>query len=510
MSDFTFSLEEIARATNALVLQGDPACRVKSFDVDSRRIESGALFVALKGERTDGHNFVMDAAVRGAAGAIICFGFNGFHTLPDSFALLSVADSQKALEALGALWRRKSESAVVAITGSVGKTTARNILCHVLSGRYKTLASPENWNTEIGLPLTLAKLTGDTEVAVVEMAMRGRGQIKLLSNVARPNHAVITNAAKSHLGVLGSPEEIVKAKLEVVSGLSAKGSLWLNADDKAFLEFLSDKLSGDERRKILDYNGEVRSFSIMDKGDVRVSDVTLSGLLGSTFVLGLPDSRARVDFPLLGKGAVACAAAVAGAAWKLGLCAEEIADRMATSPAEPGRLYPIDTLMVTIIDDSYNAGPEAVLNGIAVLKSVKVFDELPIGVVLGDMLELGDATESEHERIGRSLAALEPDLAVVAGRYADCTLKGIGGEPGWLSVLRMSDSEDYGEVFAQRVFDAVDGWMNEYGRARDAFHPGNPCNPVVLVKASNALGFGRVVAKMVNKFGVREGGENYA
>lgn len=509
VSDFAISVEEIAHVTNALVLQGDPALRVKTFDVDSRRIKGGELFVALLGERTDGHKFVMDAAEKGAAGAVICFGFNGFHTLPENFALLSVADSQKALETLGALWRRKSNATVVAITGSVGKTTARNILAHVLCGKYKTLASPENWNTEIGVPLLLAKLTGETEAVVVEMAMRGRGQIKLLSNIARPTHAVIVNVHKSHIGILGSEEEILRAKLEIASGLNAKGSLWLNADDKELFKLLDDSLPDEERRNYLDYNGEIKTFSIQGNGDVSVSDITLSGLLGSTFVLTLPDSRARVDFPLMGKGAISCAAAVAGVASKMGFSAEEIADRMSTAPAEPGRLFPVDTLRATLIDDSYNAGPEAVLNGIAVLKSVQLLDQLPVGIVFGDMLELGEVSAVEHERIGRSIASLKPDFAVIAGKLTSAVVKGIGGKPDWLSVVELGDSQDYGDEFVERVFESVNSAAGNFGKANDPFDPSNPCNPVILIKASNAVGFSKVVSMLVKEFGKREGGGAY-
>ncbi len=507
--NFAFSVEEVAKATKALVMQGDPGLRVKTFEVDSRKIAGGELFVALKGERTDGHKFVMDAAERGAAGAVICFGFNGFHSLPEKFALLSVADSQKALESLGALWRKKSGAAVVAVTGSVGKTTARNILAHVLSAKYKTLASPENWNTEIGVPLTLARIKEDTEAVVVEMAMRGRGQIKLLSSIARPNHAAITNIRKAHIGILGSENEILRAKLEVASGLSAKGSLWLNRDDKEIRNLISGELTDEERREFFDYNGEIRTFSVQSGADATVSDITLSGLLGSTFVLTLPDSRARVDFPLMGKGAISCAAAAAGIAWKMGMGAEEIADRMMTAPAEPGRLFPIDMLRATVIDDSYNSGPDAVLNGIAVLKSVKLLDQLPVGVVIGDMLELGDAEAEEHERIGRSIAALEPDFAIIAGRNTSHIIRGIGGKPDWLRIIALGESEEYSEGFAEKVFAETERAIAEFGDASDAFHPGNPCNPVVLVKASNAVGFGRVVSKLAIEFGVRgEGGAN--
>lgn len=482
MHRLSYAVEELCTELNATLIKGDPHACVCSFDIDSRRISAESLFIATMGEKTDGHNYLSDAHRRGAIGAIVETECSCVDIADDKFAILKVESSRKALEKLGSLWRNRSEAVVIGITGSVGKTTAKNILSHVLCARFDVLNTPANWNTEIGVPLTLGKLTCETEIAVIEMAMRGRGQIALLSNIARPDQATITNVRSVHLELLGSSDEIVKAKLEITSGLSEKGTLWLNHDEPTFSLLSSLPHATDDFAKRIGYEGEIRLFSTEGNADVVAHDIQLAGLMGSTFELVLPDSRARVDFPLLGKGAVACVAAVAGAAWKTGMDAQEIAHRLASLGTESGRLERKDTDLAVIIDDCYNASTDSVLNALGMLRSVQVFDRMPVALVLGDMLELGYAVKEEHMRVGRAVAALEPAFAIFAGDYADDYASGLSRDNGLCYSTVQNDTERYAEKFISEL-------IVETHRMLLA----TPERKVLLIKGSRSVGLDRLV-----------------
>ena len=492
MRGLGFTFAELAKALCAEHLRGDTDARVSAFDVDSRRITPGQLFVALKGERTDGHRFVAEAAAKGAYGAVVSERLDTFGEIPERFSLLYVPDTQRALEKLGSMWRGSSDTAVIGITGSVGKTTAKNILAHILGDRFDVLKSPANWNTEIGVPLTFALIKPETEVVVIEMAMRGRGQIARLSDIARPNHAVITNVRLAHLELLGSRDEITKAKLEIVRGLEAQGSFWINRDEKVLAGFIGHNGNRRDTEKYLGFSGEIRSFSLKGDADVYASDIELAGLEGSKFELVLPDSRARVNFPLLGKGAIAGAVSVAGIAWKLGLDASEISSRLSTLESERGRLYRIDKDDLIVVDDSYNAGPDSVLNALGVARSIQIYDGLPVGLVIGDMLELGISSRAEHERIGRSIAALNPAFAVIAGDFTEDVMRGLSDAPFPISRITPDDASNYDDRF-------IDGIVKS-----TASHISGISGRIVLfVKGSRSLRLERIV----NEFAVRSDDE---
>lgn len=446
-----------------------------------------SLFIAMPGTQTDGHRFIADARERGAVGAII----ESDDAMPQredgAFSILKVSSSQKALEKLGSLWRRQSDAVVIGITGSVGKTTAKNILTHVLSDRFDVLNTPANWNTEIGVPLTLGKLTNNTEIVVIEMAMRGRGQIALLSDIVRPDQAIITNVRGAHVELLGSRDEIVQAKLEIISGLSDTGTLWLNHDEPVFSMLSTMPHAADDFAKRIGFEGEIHTFSTEGNADVNIHDIQLAGLMGSTFELVLPDSHARVDFPLLGKGAVACTAAVAGSAWKTGMDAQEIAHRLSTLAPEPGRLARRDTDLAVIIDDCYNAGPDSVLNALGMLRSVQVFDKMPVAVVLGDMLELGDVASEEHERVGRAVAALSPAFAVFTGAHSGDYARGLTMGIEFQYSTIECDSGQYGDDFIESVAKETRNRLLA-----------TPQRKVLLVKGSRSVGLDRLVRYLIS------------
>ncbi|MFN3650021.1 MAG: UDP-N-acetylmuramoyl-tripeptide--D-alanyl-D-alanine ligase [Armatimonadota bacterium] len=381
---------------------------------DSRKVQAGFLFFALEGERVDGHRFVPQVLAEGAAAAVVRAGY----TPPADLAgpLLEVPDPVLALGELGLWHRNRHPVRVVAVTGSVGKTTTKDLVAAVLGQQFRTLKSPGNYNTEIGLPLALLELRPEHEAAVVELSMRGPGQIAYLARLARPEAAIITNIGLSHLELLGSQDAIAAAKGEVLDFLPTRGAAILPADD-AYFETLRGRLLPDVR---------CIAFGEQSRGGEQVSGSYFgpsapptgrgtNGALGSRFALhprGKPTQRAWM--PLLGRHNMrnALAAAAAGAALGItwariarGLAQAEISGmRMETHRLSDGSL---------ILDDAYNASsPEAMFGALEVLREV---DGLRRTAVLGSMLELGPASEDAHRRVGEAVAAHPPGFLVTVG-----------------------------------------------------------------------------------------------
>jgi len=406
MLDYPLSL--LARVLDAR-LQGDGEAVIRDVAVDSRKVKPGDLFVALPGERVDGHRFVRQALAQGAVAALV-----NPHRLPaearSDLPLLQVADPLLALGALGAWHRNRFPVRVIAVTGSVGKTTTKDFVAGVLAQRYRTLKSPGNLNTEIGLPLTLLRLEPRHQALVVELAMRGPGQIRALARLARPEAAVITNIGLSHIEVLGSQQAIAAAKAEVLDFLPAGGMAVLNADDAHF-DFL--------RSRVPSWAG-VTSFGFHTRADVTGhyggvrTGVGRSATSGTRLTLYRERASPQsLTLPLLGRhnAGNALAAAAVGAAF--GVSAKAVGRGLERAEISGQRMSLRQTARGLILDDTYNASsPETMEAALAVLA------EVPGGrkvAVLGDMLELGRHAAPAHRRVGKAVAARPPDLLVTVG-----------------------------------------------------------------------------------------------
>ena len=417
----TLTLESVWKALGSGPWPDDPQWRFPLTEVvvDSRLAVEGSLFVALPGEHTDGHRFVGDAFQRGARAALVQTPVAGCENLAtgqrlDAHGRLStplcflVPDTQLALHKLAAYWRSLHPLVrVVGVTGSVGKTTTKELIAAVLKQRFATLKSPGNYNNEIGLPLTMLQLHPGVEWVVQEMGMYGLGEIAHLAHVARPQVGVVTNVGPTHLERLGSIERIAQAKAELVQALPADGLAILNGDDERVRNMAS-----------LTPAREVVCYGLNPNDDLWASDVQTRGLEGLRAAFHYQGQTVVAQLPLLGRHSVYAALPAVAVGLTQGLTWDEILAglrdtavqvrmktiRLVLRPASAGGVRD-----VTILDDTYNANPASMLAALEVLAELsgrKV-------AVLGGMLELGSLEQEGHCQVGRRTADVASVLVTV-------------------------------------------------------------------------------------------------
>lgn len=403
---------EVVRAIGAACRGAGTVDFFTAVCTDTRKIIPGCLFIALKGENFDGHRFCTEAVVKGAAAVVA-------ERLPEDFprdgCCLLVPDTLKAYQQIAREHRRNQKNLkVVAITGSNGKTGTKDLLAACLSVRYNVVKTEKNFNNEIGLPQTLLRVTGETDVAVVEMGMRGRGQIAELSAIAEPDIALVTNVGDNHLGLLGSREKIAEAKSEIVRDLQAKHYAVLNFDDPLVVKMRT--------------KAQIVTFGLGAGADVRAEAVEL-GARGSAFTYYSKRSGAfgRIEFSLLGIHNVMNALAAIAVADLLGLSAEEIRSALRTIKPEEQRQEILRFGDITVINDSYNASPASMAAGIATLVLLKEENKGRAIAVLADMLELGTASEEAHRRLGGIIAEAKIDLVIAYGNEMRSMVKYLVG-----------------------------------------------------------------------------------
>ncbi len=409
-----FTAEEAARAAEGALLAGTGlGASLTGVAADSRQVGPGDLFVAIRGERVDGHDFVPTAAQRGAAGVLVSR-VDPAWGLPPQVAVIQVDDPVRALGRLARYHRRRLPVRLTAITGSVGKTSTKDLTAAVLARRFRLLKSEGNLNTEVGLPLTLLRLTAETEAAVVEMGMRGLGQIQYLASLAEPQVGLITNIGRTHLELLGSEENIAWAKSELLEALPAEGLAILNDDDP-----WTPVVSGRSRARVLRYGWErVAAGDFPPAGsrpDVYAAGVRALGARGTSFRLFTPEGWAEVVLPLPGRHNVAnaLAAAAVGTAW--GLSPADIAAGLGEARISDKRMNVFQAGAVTILDDTYNASPVSTIAALEVLKGLEGRRRV---AVLGNMLELGEYAEEGHREVGLAAVRLGVDVLLTVGDLA--------------------------------------------------------------------------------------------
>ena len=374
------------------------AGEVKRFQrlvIDSRQVGRGDLFVALTSGRRDGHDFVPDALARGARGLVVQ---KTPAALPAAVALFLVSDTLAALQRLAAGHRDRRRTKVIGITGSLGKTTTKEITAAVLKTRYTVLKSEANYNNEIGLPLTLLGLTHQHQRAVLEMAMRAPGEIRALCEIARPEVGVVTNVGPTHLERLGSLEAIAGAKAELIESLPPRGFALLNADDPLVLA-MTDRTQA-----------QPLTYGASPKADVRATEIASRGLAGVAFRLHWQGESAVVKTSLPGRHIVPSALAAAAVALSDGLALSEVAAALAQAQVPLRIRVHRGREGSTILDDTYNASPASMAAALDLLA------EIPGRriAVLGDMKELGVAEREGHRAVGR-LAAETVDIIHTVG-----------------------------------------------------------------------------------------------
>ncbi|MGI6553219.1 MAG: UDP-N-acetylmuramoyl-tripeptide--D-alanyl-D-alanine ligase [Bacillota bacterium] len=400
-------LREVSQAIKATVLTGRLDRQVSGISIDSRTLRPGELFFALPGERVDGHRYVKQALAQGGAGAVVSqLDDSGEEGCPWAGTLLQVPDTLRALQQLACYWRDKCGVPVIGVTGSNGKTTTKDLIFSVLQERLPVLKTEGNLNTEIGLPLTLLRLKGWHQAAVLEMAMRGPGQIGFLCQMARPVVGVITNIGTAHFELLGSRENIARAKGELLEALPEGGLAVLNREDSGSL-FLGEKLQ--EKGTV-----QVLYYGFGADADLRAENLKKS-LEGVEFILDYRGQKQEVHLPLPGEHNVLNSLAAAAVGCHLGMTLPEIAGGLSRAIISEKRLEKRRGIGGSIIiNDTYNANPASVKASLGVL-SVASGRRI---AVLGDMRELGSLTEEGHREIGRYIVEKGIDYLLTVGELA--------------------------------------------------------------------------------------------
>ena len=457
----------VAAAMDATLLTGHPEERIDGFSIDSRTLSPGDLFFAIRGQRLDGHAFVAEAWHKGACGVVVSDATAAMAG-PSGPIVMFVRDTIAALQALGRHIRRASGARVVAITGSAGKTTTKELTAAVLARRYRVLRSTGNLNNHIGLPLSLLELRRVPEIAVVELGMSAPGEIRALVRIAEPDVRVWTNVAEVHSAFFPSLEAIADAKAELLDGATADVTVVANAADPRVMA----RVQGTAARVI--------TFGVDVAADVSASDVHDLGLQGSRATVETAIGRGEIHTALLGRGNLANALAAIAVGLRFRVPLSDAMAAIAAVGAAPHRGEVLRLRAgVTVVDDSYNSNPTALERALEPIRQ-DVHSGGKIAVV-GEMLELGDRAVSLHESCGQAAAR--------AGLRALIT---VGGEPA----RKLGEAA----VAAGMAQAAVTHCLSSDDAAELAARVVRP-GELVLVKGSRGIRTDRVVARLKAEFG---------
>jgi UDP-N-acetylmuramoyl-tripeptide--D-alanyl-D-alanine ligase len=409
----------------------DQESTAMGYSIDSRTVSPGDLFIALKGERFDAHDFVKAAFEAGAVAAIVQAG-SAVSAGPHN--LLYVDDTLRALQSLGAAARRVWGKPLVGVTGSAGKTTTKEILAHLLKMRYRVMKSSGNLNNHIGLPLQLLKLEPEHDVAVVEMGMNHAGEIRVLGNLAHHDLAVVTSVGPVHLEFFNSVADIARAKYEIIETLHAGGVAILNADDEYVAQFGRD------------FKGKVVTFGLHRPADVSAQNVLLRGGEGSSFDLVVGGVIEQVNLPLVGEHNISNTLAATAAALERGVTPSQIAQALSTIQPVEKRGQVLYLGGATIINDCYNSNPRALNAMIDTLASIQAERRI---LVAGEMLELGKMSEKLHRECGRHAAKKKIDIVIGVHGMARALVEAASGAGAQAQYMEMP--EEAGERLAREL-----------------------------------------------------------
>ncbi|MBM62879.1 MAG: hypothetical protein CL484_08025 [Acidobacteria bacterium] len=393
------TLGEVARVVDGRQVMVGSETPINGFSIDSRSLAPGDLFVAIRGDRYDGHEFVSEAFARGACGALVSH--ESALGMPTGVGIV-VHDTLSAFQLLARYIRRISDARVVAITGSIGKTTTKELTAGLLEARYRVCRSRGNLNNAIGLPLSLLELRTRPEVAVVELGMNRSGEISRLVEISEPDVRVWTNVAEVHSEFFSSIESIADAKSEILEGASVDTTVVVNAEDRRIMTRLTD------------FPGQIETFGFGSEASVAAAEVEDRGLEGTRALIRTPVGSTMVSTPLLGRSNLSNVLAAMTVAVKFEVPLEAAAERVSKLQAAPhrGQVHHLQRGIV-LVDDSYNSNPLAVEAALVPLRR-----DLRRGrrvAVLGQMLELGKRSTALHRRVGFAAAEAGLGLLITVG-----------------------------------------------------------------------------------------------
>ena len=390
------SLAEIAEITNAET-NSTAEIFFERVTTDSRKISSGALFMALKGENFNGEDFAEESLNKGAAAVLVSRNFDK----DLDGVIIKVDDTLTAYRQIAGAWRNRFDIPVIAVTGSNGKTTTKDLTAAALNSFGHVQKTSGNFNNEVGVPMTLLGMNDETTAAVVEIGMRGLGQIESLAEVVRPTIGIITNVSEAHIELLGSIENIAKAKGELVEAIQSGGTIILNADNQYTAAMT----------KLVREGVNVITYGLENDADLNASDI-LIGSVATEFTLTYRGEAYDFEIPMLGRHNVSNALGAIAAGLTLGLSVEEIQRGISSLTTTKMRFEVIRRDGLTIVNDAYNASPASMR--VAIRTTSEVYNGRLIAV-LGDMLELGEIAERVHREIGAELVENKFDTLITLG-----------------------------------------------------------------------------------------------
>ncbi len=447
------TINDVINATGGTLLCGNPDEVISAVCTDSRNITPGSLFVPIAGENFDAHNFIPAVLTGGCVAAL-----TAKKVEPCDKTLIAVKDTRKALADLAAFYRQTFSIPFIAVTGSVGKTTVKELTAAVLSAKFNVLKTAGNFNNDIGLPLTLFRLENTHEAAITEMGMSGFGEIDLLAGIAKPDIGIVTNIGLSHIEKLGSQENIYKAKAELFSHVNPEGTVILNGDDPILAAHRSE------------ISQKTITVGLTPGCNLTAQNIKVTSD-GVSFTICSGKEQAEVTLQIPGEHNVINALLACAAGLCLGVSLDVAAAALANYVATDKRLQLIEMKGLTIINDCYNAAPasvEAALKVLCAHKGRKI-------AVLGDMKELGAYTETAHRTMGQQVADLGVDALFALGESAALAAQ-VAKEKGMEHVVACTQLETL----------TLSLWT--------FLQPGD----TVLIKGSRAMGLERVI-ELLNK-----------
>lgn len=471
-----YSVRELLLAVEGELIYGNEDSTVYDVKIDSRQVGLGDLFFAIKGENTDGHLYLGQVIEKGCRTLVVSdedkVPKEAFLGSQGDVNIIVVEDTLKALQKLAKNYLDGLNTvAKIGVTGSVGKTSTRDMLYYISSTKYKTGRNPKNYNNAIGLPLAILGLDIDTQVAVLEMGMEHKGEIETLVDIVRPDIGVITNVGVSHIENLGSREGILAAKLELTKNFDENSALIINGDNDMLGQVDFAKGYG-AKYDVVRVGEGIEPYS---RPDYKVSQIQDYGDKGIEYILTHKDKDYKVKLNVPGAHNSLNATLAIGAMSKIGISVEEAIEGLKGLVLTGNRLNVMVKGDVRVIDDTYNACPASIISAVNTLMATKVLGKGRRIAILGDVFELGDESENSHRQVGRYVGEKRPDMLIAVGKdaefYAQEAEKLMGSE----KVRYYSDRN----LLKSEINDVI-----------------KP-NDVILVKASNGMKLKEIVDKIM-------------